>query len=170
VIGIGAGPEAAIRLAQELRRQGVSGRLIAGSTIGDPELARRMGDDGNGTVIPSTFYPGVSNRAKKFDEEFTKRANAAGVERSAASQFDAATYDIVQFYAYAMKEAKVTGDAAKLAAERTAIRDTLRAMKNYPALEGPISFGQNGDALKPVYVIEMQAGRWNLIGTYPAGS
>jgi branched-chain amino acid transport system substrate-binding protein len=169
-IGIGAGPEAAIRLAQELRRQGVSGRLIAGSTIGDPELARRMGDDGNGTVIPSTFYSGVSDKAKKFDEEFTKRAKAAGVERSAASQFDAATYDIVQFYAYAMKEVKVTGDAAKLAAERTAIRDTLRAMKNYPALEGPISFGQNGDALKPVYVIEMQAGRWNLIGTYPAGS
>jgi branched-chain amino acid transport system substrate-binding protein len=157
-------------LAQELRRQGVSGRLIAGSTIGDPELARRMGDDGNGTVIPSTFYPGVSDKTKKFDEEFVKRAKAAGLERTAASQFDAATYDIVQFYAYAMKEAKVTGDAAKLAAERTAIRDTLRAMKNYPALEGPISFGQNGDALKPVYVIEMQAGRWNLIGTYPAGS
>ncbi len=170
VIGIGAGPEAAIRLAQELRRQGVSGRLVAGSTIGDPELARRMGNDGNGTVIPSTFYPGVSDKAKTFDEEFVKRAKAAGLERSAASQFDAATYDIVQFYAYAMKEAKVTGDAAKLAAERTAIRDTLRAMKNYPALEGPISFGQNGDALKPVYVIEMQAGHWNLIGTYPAGS
>jgi branched-chain amino acid transport system substrate-binding protein len=169
-IGIGAGPEAAIRLAQELRRQGVSGRLIAGSTIGDPELARRMGNDGNGTVIPSTFYPGVSDKAKTFDEEFVKRAKAAGLERSAASQFDAATYDIVQFYAYAMKEAKVTGDAAKLAAERTAIRDTLRAMKNYPALEGPISFGQNGDALKPVYVIEMQAGHWNLIGAYPAGS
>jgi branched-chain amino acid transport system substrate-binding protein len=170
LVGNGAGPEPAIRLAQELRRQGVTGRLVAGSTVGDSELARRMGGDGNGTVIPGTFYPGVSDKAKKFDDEFIKRAKAAGLDRSAASQFDAATYDIVQFYAYAMKEVKVTGDAAKLAAERTAIRDTLRAMKNYPALEGPISFGQNGDALKPVYVIEMQAGRWSLIGTYPAGS
>ena len=34
--------------------------------------------------------------------------------------------------------------------ERTAIRDSLRAMKDFPALEGPISFGKNGDALKPV--------------------
>jgi branched-chain amino acid transport system substrate-binding protein len=42
-------------------------------------------------------------------------------------------------------------------------------MKSYPALEGPISFGQNGDALKPVYIIEMQGGRWSLIGTHPAG-
>ena len=170
VIGVGSGPEPAIRLAQELRRQGVSGRLIAGSTVGDSELARRMGADGNGTVIPGTFYPGVSGKAQKFEEEFIKRVKAAGLERSAASQFDAATYDIVQFYAYAMKEAKVTGDAARLADERTAIRDTLRAMKGYPALEGPISFGKNGDALKPVYVLEMQDGRWNLIGTYPAGS
>ena len=170
LIGVGSGPEPAIRLAQELRRQGVTGRLVAGSTVGDFELARRMGNDGNGTTIPSTFYFGVSGRAKSFEEAFVKRARAAGLERSAASQFDAATYDIVQFYAYAMKEAKVTGDADKLAAERTAIRDKLRAMKDYPALEGPISFGQNGDALKPVYVIEMQGGQWRLIGTHPAGS
>jgi branched-chain amino acid transport system substrate-binding protein len=170
LIGVGAGPEAAVRLAQELRRQGVAGRLVAGSTIGDSELARRMGNDGNGTVIPSTFYSGVSDKAKRFEDELIKRAKAAGIERSSASQFEAATYDIVQFYAYALKEAKATGDAGKLAAERSAIRDALRAMKDYPALEGPISFGKNGDALKPVYVIEMQGGRWNLIGTHPAGS
>jgi branched-chain amino acid transport system substrate-binding protein len=170
LIGVGSGPEAAVRLAQELRRQGVTGRLVAGSTIADSELARRMGNDGNGTVIPTTFYSGVSDKAKKFEDEMIKRAKAAGIERSSASQFEAATYDIVQFYAYAIKEAKVTGDPGKLAAERAAIRDALRAMKAYPALEGPISFGQNGDALKPVYVIEMQGGRWNLIGTHPAGS
>jgi len=170
LIGVGSGPEAAVRLAQELRRQGVTGRLVAGSTIADSELARRMGNDGNGTVIPTTFYSGVSDKAKKFEDELIKRAKAAGIERSSASQFEAATYDIVQFYAYAIKEAKVTGDPGKLAAERAAIRDALRAMKSYPALEGPISFGQNGDALKPVYVIEMQGGRWYLIGTHPAGS
>jgi branched-chain amino acid transport system substrate-binding protein len=170
LIGVGSGPEPAVRLAQELRRQGVTGRLVAGSTIGDSELARRMGNDGNGTVIPTTFYSGVGDKAKKFEDELIKRAKAAGIERSAASQFEAATYDIVQFYAYAMKQAKVTGDPGKLAAERTAIRDTLRAMPPYPALEGPISFGKNGDALKPVYVIEMQGGRWTLIGTHPAGS
>ena len=170
LIGIGSGPEPAIRLAQELRRQWVAGRLVAGSTIGDSELARRMGNDGNGTSIPTTFYSGVSDKAKKFEDELIKRAKAAGIERSSASQFEAATYDIVQFYAHAMKEAKVTGDAATLAADRTAMRDVLRGMPPFAALEGPISFGKNGDALKQVYVIEMQAGRWSLIGTHPAGS
>ena len=46
----------------------------------------------------------------------------------------------------------------------------LRSMPPFPALEGPISFGKNGDALKPVYIIEMQDGKWNLIGTHASGS
>ena len=170
LIGVGSGPDAAIRLAQELRRQGHQGRLVAGSTIADSELAIRMGATGNGTVIPTTFFGGVSDKARKFEAEFVKRAKAAGVDRTAASQFDAAAYDIVLFYAHAMREGKVTGDPAKLAAERTAVRDILRAMPPFPALEGPISFGKNGDALKPVYIIEMQAGKWNLLATHPAGS
>ena len=170
LIGVGAGPESAIRLAQEMKRQGVKGRLIAGSTIADSELANRMGDSGNGTVIPTTFFGGVSDKAKAFEAEFVKRTKAAGIERSAASQFDAAAYDIVMFYAHAMKETKASGDPAKLAAERAAVRDFLRSMQSYPALEGPISFGKNGDALKPVYIIEMQNAKWNLIAAYPAGS
>jgi branched-chain amino acid transport system substrate-binding protein len=170
LIGVGSGPEPAIRLAQELRRQGHGGRLVAGSTVGDSELAKQMGKDGNGTVIPTTFFAGISDKAKNFDATLVQRMKAAGIDRSGASQFDAATYDIVMFYAYAMTQAKVTGDPGKLAEERTAIRDELRKMKDYPALEGPISFGSNGDALKPVYVIEMQNGEWKLIGQFPAGT
>lgn len=168
LIGVGSGPEQAARLAQELRRQGHKGRLVAGSTIADPELPRLMGAAGNGTTIATAYYANLNDRTKKFEAEFLKRAKAAGVDRSAAAQFDASTYDIVLIYAQAMKAAKVTGDPAKLADERTAIRDELRKMKDFPALEGPISFGKNGDAIKPVYVIEMQDGKWNLLATYPA--
>jgi branched-chain amino acid transport system ATP-binding protein len=59
---------------------------------------------------------------------------------------------------------------ANVAAEPTGIRDAIRAMKDFPALEGPISFGANGDALKPVYVIELNYGKWNLIETYAPNS
>lgn len=169
LVGVGSGPEAAVRLVQEMRRQGHKGRLVAGSTIADSELPSRMGQNGNGTTVPTTFFGGVDDRARKFDEEFVKRAKAAGVERSAASQFDAATYDIVMFYAQAMKEKKITGSASSLATERTEIRDSLRSMPPFAALEGPVSFGKNGDALKPVYIVEMQNGKWNLIANYPAG-
>jgi branched-chain amino acid transport system substrate-binding protein len=169
LVGVGSGPEPAVRLAQEMRRQGHKGRIVAGSTIADPELPRLMGKAGDGTTIPTTFFGGLNDRAKKFEAELIKGAKAAGVERSAASQFDAATYDIVLIYAQAMKAAKVTGDSAKIASERAAVRDEIRKMKDFPALEGPISFGANGDALKPVYVIEMKDSKWDLLANYPAG-
>jgi branched-chain amino acid transport system substrate-binding protein len=169
LIGVGSGPEAATRLVQEMRRQGHKGRLVAGSTIADPELPRLMGKAGDGTVIPTAFYADLNDRTRKFEAEFLKRAKAAGIDRSASAQFDAATYDIVLMYAEAMKRAKVTGDPAKLAAEREAVKDELRKMKDFPALEGPISFGANGDALKPVYIIEMKDGKWTLLANYPAG-
>jgi len=168
LVGVGAPPEAAIKLAQEMRRQGHNGRLIAGSTINDPDLPARMGKDGNGTIIPSTFFAELNDGTRKFAAEFTKRAKAANLERTSPAQFDAATYDIVLYYAWAMREAKVTGDPGKLAAERTAIRDALRGMKNFPALEGAISFGADNDALKPVYVQEIRDGKWALLETHPA--
>ena len=76
---IGAGPDAAIRLAQELRGRGHKGGLVTGSTIADSELAIRMGANGNGTVIPTTFFCGANDKAKKFEAEFIKRAKAAGL-------------------------------------------------------------------------------------------
>jgi branched-chain amino acid transport system substrate-binding protein len=169
LVGVGAGPEAATRLAQEMRRQGHKGRIVAGSTIADPELPRLMGKAGDGTVIPTAFYAELNDRTRKFEAEFLKRVKASGIDRSASAQFDAATYDIVLMYAEAIKNGNVTGDPAKLAAERTAIRDQLTKLKEFPALEGPISFGEDGDALKPAYIIEMQDAKWRLLANYPAG-
>ncbi|MDD9857546.1 MAG: ABC transporter substrate-binding protein [Gammaproteobacteria bacterium] len=165
VVAVGAPPEQAIKLVTEMRRQGHPGRLVGGSTIAAPDLPERMGEAGNLTTLPTTFFAGLNKRTRAFAAEFAKRAAAAG-ERTLPAQFDAATYDIVLFYAYAMEQAGVTGDADKLEAERAAIRDELAAMKNFPALEGPISFGADGDALKPVYVLEINDGEWKLLQTH----
>jgi branched-chain amino acid transport system substrate-binding protein len=168
LVGVGAPPEAAIKLVQEMRRQGHAGRLIAGSTINDPDLPVRMGKDGNGTIIPSTWFAELNDATRKFAAEFTRRAKAASMERHLASQFDAATYDIVLYYAWAMREAKVTGEPKRLAEERSAMRDALKRMQSFPALEGSVSFGADNDALKPVYVQEMRDGKWLLLETHPA--
>ena len=168
LVGVGAPPEAAIKLVQEMRRQGHNGRVVAGSTINDADLPERMGKAGNGSVVPSAFFADLNDRTRRFAAEFAKRAKAAGLERTLAGQFDAATYDIVQYYAWAMKEAKVAGDPKQLAAERTGIRDALKRMKNFPALEGSVSFGADNDALKPVYIQEVRDGKWLLLETHAA--
>ena len=168
LVGVGAPPEAAIKLVQEMRRQGHNGRLVAGSTINDPDLPERMGAAGNGSVVPSAFFGELNDRTRKFSAEFSKRAKSANMERTIAGQFDAATYDIVQYYAWAMKEGKVSGDPKRLAEERTAIRDALKHLRNFPALEGSISFGEDNDALKPVYIQEVRDGKWVLLETHAA--
>jgi branched-chain amino acid transport system substrate-binding protein len=69
-----------------------------------------------------------------------------------------------------MKRANVTGDEANLKKERIAIRDELSKMKDFPALEGLISFGADGDALKTVYVLEIKDGALKLLDAHSGPS
>lgn len=166
VVAVGAPPEAAIKLAKEMRRQGHNGRLVAGSTVFDVTLPERMGDAGNGSVFPTAFYWDLNDDTKAFAAEFSKRAQAEGIERTVPAQFDSSTYGIVKMFAHAMTEAGVTGDEANLEAERSAIRDQLAAIKDFPTLEGAISIGADGDAVKPTYVMQIQDQAWNLLETH----
>ena len=164
IVGLGSPPEGAVNLAKELKRQGVSTRIIGGTTIADPELPKRMDGAGDNLTIGTTFFPEVNDKTKAFTAEFGKRTKAAGLNRTDPNQMDASVYDIVYLYSEAMKRAGVTGDKAKLAEERAAIRDQLAKLKDYQALEGAISF-TDGDAVKPVYILEVKGGKWTLLDT-----
>ncbi len=164
IVGLGSPPEGAVNLAKELKRQGVATRVIGGTTIADPELPKRMDGAGENLTIGTTFFPDVNATTKAFAAEFAKRTKAAGQARTEPNQMDASVYDIVYLYAEAMKRAGVTGEASKSVAERAAIRDQLAKMKDYDALEGKISF-MDGDAVKPVYVLEVKSGKWSLLDT-----
>lgn len=163
VVGLGTPPEAAINLAKELKRQGVTTRLIGGTTIADPDLPQRMGGAGENMTIGTTYFANYNDASKKFAADFATRAKAAGLPRTEPNQMDAATYDIVYLYAEAMKDAHVTGEPAKAKEERVAVRDALIALKNFDALEGPIHFDKDHDAVKPIYVLENKGGHWSLL-------
>jgi branched-chain amino acid transport system substrate-binding protein len=165
VIGLGAPPEAAINIAKEMKRQGVQARIIGGTTIADPELPHRMDAAGETMTIGTTFFKDVNERTRAFTAEFAKRARAAKLPRIEPNQMDAAVYDIVYLYAEAMKLAGLSGDPARLAAERTALRDRLAGLKDYAALEGKLSFDTDRDAIKPIYIIEVKGGKWTLLDT-----
>jgi len=169
IIGLGSPPEGAVNLSRELRRQGVSTRVIGGTTIADPELPRRMEGAGENLTIGTTFFPEVNDRTRAFAAEFARRTKAAGLPRTEPNQMDASVYDIVHLYAEAMKRAGVTGRAEKRAEERKAVRDALAGIKELPLLEGPISFNADRDAVKPIYVLEVKSGRWSLLDTRMPG-
>jgi branched-chain amino acid transport system substrate-binding protein len=168
LIPVGTPPDTLLRFLAELRRQGNKGRILGGSSIADVDLPERMGPPGEGTMVGATFYAGMEDaRTKTFVERFKAKLKAKGETVIDPSQFDAATYDIVYMYADAMKRAKVTGDAAKLAAEREAIRDQIKSMKSYPALVGPVSMGPDNDVIKTIYILEAKANNWSLVDKHP---
>jgi branched-chain amino acid transport system substrate-binding protein len=165
IIGLGAPPEAAVNFAKELRRQGVHGRIVGGTTVADPDLPERMDGAGDGMTIGTTFFPDVNDRTRAFAHTFADRAAKAGLRRTVPNQQDASAYDIVYLYAEAMTKGGITGAPDKLAAERATIRDELARLKDFVALEGDISFAPDHDAIKPVYVIEAKGRRWTLLDT-----
>ena len=166
VVAVGAPPEAAIKLAKELRRQNHNGRLVAGSTVFAVDMPERMGKEGNGSIFPTTFYWDLNDKTKAFAKEFAKRTKAKGFDVHIPGQFDASTYSIVKMYAHAMKMANVTGDKSKLEAERAAIRDQLANLKNFTTIEGSISVASDGDVKKPIYIMEVSNGNWKHVDTY----
>jgi branched-chain amino acid transport system substrate-binding protein len=164
LIAVGTPPEPMLKLAAELRRQGHKGRMLGGSTVADAELPARMGANGEGTLITATFFGGLDDeRTRGFVEKFKAKLKQKGETVLEPNQFDAASYDIVSMYAYAMQKVGTTGDKAKLSAERTAIRDEIRKLKNFPALVGPLSINSDGDAIKVIYVLEAKGGKWTLV-------
>ena len=165
LVGLGTPPEAAINVAKEMKRQGVTARLIGGTTIADPDLPQRMDGGGENMTIGTTFFAELNERTKAFSKEFAERTTKANIARHEPNQQDAASYDVVYLLAEAAKRANLTGDAGKLAAERTAIRDALVSLKDYQALEGAISFGAEHDAIKPIYIVEAKGGKWTLLDT-----
>jgi branched-chain amino acid transport system substrate-binding protein len=168
LIAVGAPPDTFLRLLVELRRQGDKGRILGGSNIADVDMPERMGPNGDGTMVGATFYSGMGDaRTKAFVERFREKLKAKGEAVIDPSQFDAAAYDIVYMYADAMKRAKVTGDAAKIAEERQAIRDQIKNMKAYPAIVGPLSMGADNDMIKPIYILEAKSNKWSLVDTHP---
>ena len=70
------------------------------------------------------------------------------------SMYDANIYEIVSMYAEAARNTGVTGKPEDLEADRVKVRDYLVKLTNFKGLGGPISFNDDGDAIKAFYVLQ----------------
>ncbi|MEW6034368.1 MAG: ABC transporter substrate-binding protein [Chloroflexota bacterium] len=67
-------------------------------------------------------------------------------------------YDTLYVIKHAMEKAQVTGDKAKLATEREAIRAELEKLKDFPGINGVFSMGSGGWPFKTAYLLKFQGG------------
>ncbi len=160
-------PGGAAKVMKEVRRQGHDSVLIGAQIFSDPDIAKVLGPDGEGAVFVAWYWWDANDRTRAFEKKFLAEAKERGVNKSGAHHVDASAYDIVYVYADAMKRAGVTGDPAKLKAERSAIRAAL-AKTELEGVTGRICFDKARDAELPGYIIQIKNGQRVLLDSHPS--
>jgi branched-chain amino acid transport system substrate-binding protein len=158
-------PEGAIKVMKELRRQGNASTLIGSQIFADPDIGKTLGADGEGAIYVAWYWWDTNERTRAFEKKFIEEARKRGVGKSGAHHVDASAYDIVYTFADAMKRAGVTGDPAKLNAERNAIRETLMST-NFQGVIGKICFSSDHDSELPAYIIKIKNEQRTLMDSH----
>src|SRR3569832_1018835 len=96
---------------------------------------------------------------KKYHDENMKRGRTS---KKIPHHSDAQPYDIVYLLKAAMEKANVTGDPAKLAQERTAIRDAMKDIRFTGVTGENTCFNSNHDASLPGFVFVFLVLLWFL--------
>lgn len=146
----------AANVARELRRQGYKGIILGGTPTVSQDYLKIAGPAADDTYVVVPYFFGADTPQ---NEAFTKGyAKASG--QTTPDPWEASTDEVVGMIAAAARTAKVSGDPAKLQAERTALRDALAATKDYAGLIGPVSLDPERIAQKKTMVIRVKDNRW----------
>lgn len=160
-------PGGAAKVMREIRRQGHKSVMIGSQVMADPDVVNLLGPDGEGTVYVSWYWWDANERTRAFERKFLEETKKRGINKAGAHHVDASAYDIVYVLADAMKRANVTGNPARLKAERNAIREAL-AKTQLAGVSGHICFDQERDAELGAYVIGVKGGKRYLVDSHPA--
>jgi branched-chain amino acid transport system substrate-binding protein len=169
VVALAATPDSAGKVIKELRRQGFAGRVIGSQIFADPNQIDLFGRDADGLIIVAGFWWDRNDATRAFTKKYAEENAKRGLtSKTIPHHTDAQAYDIVYLLKQAIEKAGVTGDPAKLAEERTAIRDALKGIKFTGVTGENTCFNAARDALLPGFVIEIKDLRWNLFDQWPA--
>ena len=167
VISFAGLPGGAAKVMREVRRQGHQSIIIGSQVMADPDVVKLLGADGEGTMYVSWYWWDANERTRAFEKKFLDETKKRGIIKTGAHHVDASAYDIVYVLADAMKRANVSGDPAKLKAERNAIRVAL-AKTELVGVSGNICFDQDRDAELGAYIIGVKNGQRILVDSHPS--
>jgi branched-chain amino acid transport system substrate-binding protein len=153
-----------VTFIKEARRQGLNQPMVAGNPIMHLLFPRQGGKAADGVYTSSEFYYWMDKPSvKAFTKEYVERAKKKGFDPPQPLQFDVNVYDTVFMLAQVMKEKGITNKPADLATDRTKIMEGLTALKGFQGLASKIEFNKAGDAVRDVYVVKAEGGRWVLV-------
>ena len=169
VVALAGTPDSAGKVIKELRRQGFKGRVIGSQIFADPNSLELFGRDADGLLIVAGFWGDRNDATRSFVRKYAEENAKRGLtSKKSPHHTDAWAYDIVYLMKQAMEKANVTGDPAKVAVERTAIRDALKGIR-FTGISGEnICFNAARDARLPGFIIEINDLKWNLFDQHAA--
>jgi branched-chain amino acid transport system substrate-binding protein len=169
VIAMAATPDSAGKVIKELRRQGFQGRVIGSQIFADPNSIDLFGRDADGLLIVAGFWWDRTDATRAFTKKYAEENAKRGLtSKKIPHHTDANAYDIVYLLKQVMEQIGITGDPAKLAQERTAIRDALKSVRFSGVTGDNTCFDAQRDGRLPGYVIEIRDLKWNLFDSWPA--
>jgi branched-chain amino acid transport system substrate-binding protein len=156
----GVHPDAA-RFLPTVRRAGLQQPMVAGSPVFNDSFLRYGGAVVDGTIVPTTFYSGLPARqVQDWVTRFRDRARDALAPVIDPDFGDVNVYNTVHLLAHLILQMGVTNRPEDLAADRERLRRGLAATKDWPGIDGPMGFNDDGDGLRPIYVLMAQGGQW----------
>ncbi len=171
VVAMAATPDSAGKVLRELRRQGFRGRVIGSQIFADPNSVELFGPEGDGMLIVAGFWWDRNDATRAFTVKYREENARRGLtQKRIPHHSDAQAYDIVYLYKQVMERANVTADPARVAAERTAIRDAMRGITFTGVTGENTCFDAQRDAELPGFVVEIRNLQWSLFDSHAADS
>ena len=158
-------------MAKEMKRQGLDLPVWSGNIFGDDQsLITRGGDAVNGWVGVSQNWsgdpaPAVQDFVKRFKAELKQETGKDELPNTYAFNY----YYGAMATAHVLRETKLNGNS-NLAKLREAVQTGWNSLKDYKIMQGQISIGPDGEASRPLYILQVKDGRWQIFATYPAAA
>jgi ABC-type branched-subunit amino acid transport system substrate-binding protein len=168
VIVVGAGADTQPLVVEALRRQGLTARIISAANTGNEQLTAAFAAQPEERAHPGFFTANFYVAAPLiFDSTGLEARDFAGAYAAAAdgklpSWIGAGAYDAVHLLGEALRQARVSADAASVLKDRERVRGALAAFSNPAAapqgLAGPLSFDAQRNMERSIRVGSLQGG------------
>jgi branched-chain amino acid transport system substrate-binding protein len=151
----------AVTVIREMKRQGMIKPVVGATQLISSAILKAAPEIP--IIAPATFYATMKgDKPEKFVNGLQPllRKTSGLPSEIEPSMYDANIFEIVSIYIDAIKATGVTGKPEDLEADRTKIRDYVAKLVAFPGLGGPISFNDDGDAIKAFYILQGENGAW----------
>jgi branched-chain amino acid transport system substrate-binding protein len=165
-IALANGNEAPL-MAKEMQRQGLKVPVWTGNIFGDDQsLITRAGDAVEGWIGVSQNWSGdPNNQVQDFVSKFR-----AKLKEDTGKEENPNTYSFNYYYA-ARASADIVNKAAikpdaTIAQIRQAVMDGWNQLKGHKTLQGEITIAEDGEARRPLFILEVKGGKWVMDQVY----